>query len=215
LWRWYINVITVCLDGIHRSVFVYNMQRYGDWILDITWHKVCLKNQNQTNMCTKKAATEYVGKKRRSRRLNQTPYTGNTRNRPHVSGRSSGQPSLDISPIWTPIIATEVRKRQLCPVQIMCENCVYIVTCQPIVGLRNKMLLGNRPVNKTSAQTRWRHATVLEYGFYATCRGDVTRHRSRGVSRDLRVSASDVTQSSSCETDRATGNSAARTIEGL
>jgi hypothetical protein len=26
------------------------------------------------------------------------------------------QPSLDISPIWTPIIAAEVRKLQLCPV---------------------------------------------------------------------------------------------------
>jgi hypothetical protein len=31
---------------------------------------------------------------------------------------------------------------------------IYIVTCQPIVGLRNRALLGNRPVNKTSAQTR-------------------------------------------------------------
>jgi hypothetical protein len=60
-----------------------------------------------------------------------------------------------------------------------------IVTCQPFVGLRNRALLGNRPVNKTSAQTRWCHATVLEYGFYATCHGDVTRHRSRGTSRDM------------------------------
>jgi hypothetical protein len=34
------------------------------------------------------------------------------------------QASLEISPIWTPIIAAEVRKLQLLPVQIMCENCV-------------------------------------------------------------------------------------------
>jgi hypothetical protein len=62
--------------------------------------------------------------------------------------------------------------------------------------LRNTALLGNRPVNKISAQTRWRHATVLQYSSYATCSDDVTRHRSRGISRDLRVSASDVTQPS-------------------
>lgn len=36
------------------------------------------------------------------------------------------QPSLDISPIWTPLIAAEVRKL-LRPVQIMCENCVLIL----------------------------------------------------------------------------------------
>jgi hypothetical protein len=54
---------------------------------------------------------------------------------------------------------------------------VYIVTCQPIVGLRNRALLGIRPVNKISAQTRWRHATVLEYGSYATCRDDDTRQQ--------------------------------------
>jgi hypothetical protein len=54
----------------------------------------------------------------------------------------------------------------------------------------------HRPVNKISAQTRWRHATVLEYGSYATCRDDVTRTRNRGIWRDLRVSASDATQPS-------------------
>jgi hypothetical protein len=35
---------------------------------------------------------------------------------------------------------------------------LHIVTCPPILGLGNRALLGNRPVNKTSAQTRWRHA---------------------------------------------------------
>jgi hypothetical protein len=33
------------------------------------------------------------------------------------------EPSLHISPVWTPIIAAEVRK-QLRPVQIECENCI-------------------------------------------------------------------------------------------
>jgi hypothetical protein len=37
------------------------------------------------------------------------------------------QPSLDISPIWTPIITTEVRKLQLRPVYIICENCVFML----------------------------------------------------------------------------------------
>jgi hypothetical protein len=31
---------------------------------------------------------------------------------------------------------------------------VHIVTCQPFVGLRNRALLGSRPVNKSSAQPR-------------------------------------------------------------
>jgi predicted GIY-YIG superfamily endonuclease len=43
------------------------------------------------------------------------------------------QPSLDISPIWTAIIAAEVGKLQLRPVYIMCESCVlYVGTIQRI-----------------------------------------------------------------------------------
>jgi hypothetical protein len=37
------------------------------------------------------------------------------------------QPSLDISPIWTSVIAAEVRRLHLRPVQIMCENCVFML----------------------------------------------------------------------------------------
>jgi hypothetical protein len=51
----------------------------------------------------------------------------------------------------------------------------YIVTCQPYVGLRNRALLGNRPVNKTSrrhddvTQQYWntvstQHAVVTSHG---------------------------------------------------
>jgi hypothetical protein len=54
----------------------------------------------------------------------------------------------------------------------------------------------HQPVNKISAQTQWRHATALDYGSYATCHDDVTRTRRRRIPRDLRVSASDVTQPS-------------------
>jgi hypothetical protein len=43
------------------------------------------------------------------------------------------QPSLDISPIWTPIITAEVRRLQLRPVYIMCEKCAfYVRTAQRI-----------------------------------------------------------------------------------
>lgn len=38
-----------------------------------TRNKLCLKNQNFTNMRTKKA-TKFVGKKLKSYRLNQTPH---------------------------------------------------------------------------------------------------------------------------------------------
>jgi hypothetical protein len=55
----------------------------------------------------------------------------------------------------------------------------YTVTCQPIVGLRSRALLGSRSVNRISAQTRWRHATALEYGSCATGRHDVTRQHAR------------------------------------
>jgi hypothetical protein len=37
------------------------------------------------------------------------------------------QPSLDISPIWTPTIAAEVRKLQLRPAKIMYENFVFML----------------------------------------------------------------------------------------
>jgi predicted GIY-YIG superfamily endonuclease len=37
------------------------------------------------------------------------------------------QPSLDISPIWTPVITAEVRKPQLRPVYIMCEICFVML----------------------------------------------------------------------------------------
>jgi hypothetical protein len=53
---------------------------------------------------------------------------------------------------------------------------MYIVTCQPFVGWRNGVAR-HRPVNKVSEQTRWCHATALEYGSWATfprSRDDVT-----------------------------------------
>jgi predicted GIY-YIG superfamily endonuclease len=52
------------------------------------------------------------------------------------------KPSLDISPIWTPIIAAEVRKLQLRPVQIICENCVFmLVSCREFVLLMMTSIL--------------------------------------------------------------------------
>jgi hypothetical protein len=38
------------------------------------------------------------------------------------------QPSLDISPIWTPVITAEVKKLELRPVQIEWEN-LYFFLC--------------------------------------------------------------------------------------
>jgi ABC-type phosphonate transport system ATPase subunit len=70
----------------------------------------------------------------------------------------------------------------------------HIVTCQPIVGLRSSALLGNRQLNASLPNTR--HAAVGEAGSFPRRRDDVTRTRSRGISRDLRVAASDVTQPS-------------------
>jgi hypothetical protein len=61
---------------------------------------------------------------------------------------------------------------------LSCEMWCYIniVTCQPFVGWHNGVAR-HRPVNKASAQTRWCHATALEYGSCATVprsRDDVT-----------------------------------------
>jgi hypothetical protein len=55
----------------------------------------------------------------------------------------------------------------------------YCDICQPIVVLRSRALLGSRPVNKISSQTRLRHAAALEYGSCATSRDDVTRQHAR------------------------------------
>jgi hypothetical protein len=46
---------------------------------------------------------------------------------------SISQPSLDISPIWTPVITEDVRKLQLYPVYIKWEHlCFYVGTIQRI-----------------------------------------------------------------------------------
>jgi hypothetical protein len=97
-------------------------------------------------------------------------------------------------------------------IYIYCDISTHCWVTQPVSK--------HHPVNKISARTRWRHATALEYGSYATCRDDVTRNRSRGLSRDIRVSASDAIQLSPCSLPRyesqtpLPGNSNARTIDG-
>jgi hypothetical protein len=81
------------------------------------------------------------------------------------------------------------------------------VTCQPIVGLRNRALLGSRPLNASRPNTRY---AAIGEAVFTPCRAVPSRtapcvatqhvamtspgNRSRGVSRDLRVSASDATQ---------------------
>jgi hypothetical protein len=67
----------------------------------------------------------------------------------------------------------------------------HIVTCQPIVGLRNRALLGSRPVNKISAQTRWRHATR-----FLRNRPRWRHTAARSLSRQHRCKHRDLTQQS-------------------
>jgi hypothetical protein len=56
-----------------------NFQKYVLRSINITWPRVCLKNQNYPNMHTKEA-TKYVGKGQKSSRLNRTPHTRNMMN---------------------------------------------------------------------------------------------------------------------------------------
>jgi hypothetical protein len=88
------------------------------------------------------------------------------------------------------------------------------VTCQPIVGLRNKALLGSRPLNASRPNIRCAAVEEAVFalcraeqnrteGFYTAARDDVTRQHARFQGNAGKHS------------DRATGNSAARTIEGL
>jgi hypothetical protein len=49
---------------------------------------------------------------------------------------------------------------------------IYIVACQPIVGLRNKALLGSRPLN--ASRTNTRSATAGE-AVFAPCRAERSR----------------------------------------
>jgi hypothetical protein len=61
---------------------------------------------------------------------------------------------------------------------IRLEGAVWHVN--PLLGYTTEFtqpVSKHQPVYKISSQTRWRHATVLEYGSYATCRGDVTRQQ--------------------------------------
>jgi hypothetical protein len=81
-----------------------------------------------------------------------------------------------------------------------------IVTCQPIVGLRNKALLGSRPLSASRPSTRcatvgeagWRHATALKYGSCATGRDDVTLQHARFRGNVVQTQWPDATQLSPC-----------------
>jgi hypothetical protein len=74
-----------------------------------------LKKSKLAQDAYKKKATTDVGKKQRPCRLTEHHLQEIRGICLHVSGRSSGQPSLDISPILTPTIAAKVRKLQLSP----------------------------------------------------------------------------------------------------
>jgi hypothetical protein len=57
---------------------------------------------------------------------------------------------------------------------------IILWNVNPLLGYATEVtqpVSKHKPVNKISSQMRWRHATVLEYGSYATCRGDVTRQQ--------------------------------------
>jgi hypothetical protein len=66
----------------------------------------------------------------------------------------------------------------------ICRVVVNIVTCQPIVGLRNKTLLGNRSVNKVPrrrgevTQQRWNTAPAHSRRDDVTCVYVVARRRA-------------------------------------
>jgi hypothetical protein len=60
---------------------------------------------------------------------------------------------------------------------LLTTSCTCYATEDAVDCWVAQLVSRHRPVNKISAQTRWRHATVLEYGSYATCRSDVTRQQ--------------------------------------
>jgi hypothetical protein len=79
-------------------------------------------------MCTKKA-TKHVLKQGKVLQIEPNMAHRNKRNPPKsLIDHLISQPIFDISPIWTPVISAEVRKLQLHPVQIMCDNCFYVGT---------------------------------------------------------------------------------------
>jgi hypothetical protein len=79
-----------------------------------------------------KKATKYVEKKRGVLQTEPNTRYRKYRESAHMSlvDHPISQPSLDISPTWTPIIAVEVRKLQVRPVWIMLESCFGFCTAQ-------------------------------------------------------------------------------------
>jgi hypothetical protein len=71
-----------------------------------------------------KKTTRYVGKKQRSSKWNQIAHTGNARKHFLLVDHPISQPNLNISPIWTPIIAAEVSKLQLANADYR-DNCAF------------------------------------------------------------------------------------------
>jgi hypothetical protein len=72
----------------------------------------------------------------------------------------------------------------LCPVCVLVIITIYIVTCQPFVGLRNRALLGSRQINASRPSTRC--AAVGEAGSSPRIRDDVTQQHWNTVPARVR-----------------------------
>jgi hypothetical protein len=130
-----------CVSGQYPLSCFYLKQHFKDWILSLSsggTYSVGLSvelvpisrhlHQQKVGYINQAWHKPSARVKKNIKNTKKTPHTGNKGIHPRpVVDHLISQPILDISPIWTLIITAEVRKLQLRPVQIMRENCVFML----------------------------------------------------------------------------------------
>jgi hypothetical protein len=114
-----------------------DLWKYALRITNITSPKVCLENKKKSKLAKHVYEEGHKICRKDVKILQIEPNTTYRKHKEsvHMSlvDHPISQPSLDISPIWTPVIAAEVRKLQLRPVYIIRENCfIYVANIQRI-----------------------------------------------------------------------------------
>jgi hypothetical protein len=96
-------------------VFIYRTQRFGDWILSPSSGK---KPTGMQDICWKEEKVLQIEPNSTYRKYKESSHIS-------LLDHPISQPSLDISPIWTPILTAKVRKLQLRPVKKIVFLCWY------------------------------------------------------------------------------------------
>jgi hypothetical protein len=108
------HVIVVDVTSTKEADF----QKYALRSTNTTWPKFFTRNQNEPNMRTCEEGHKTCWKEAEVLQIEPNTTHRKYKESAHMSlvDHPISQPSLDISPIWTPLMVAEIRKLRLRPV---------------------------------------------------------------------------------------------------